>query len=403
MSNIDEIVDRLIKGGRGSGRRGHKTPLAPVSDIKREIDPEKRKKLLSSDKRAAKKEVKGHTPEELQSKIDSHKELSESEHLSPASRESYAAKHKALVAHQKKQMKNKPAEAPAPEGIASRPGPFGNINKGGVGSGKKGHTTQKHLEQLKGQMGSAHIMQHGDKGSAFSTAHRQGKSEVFHHPATDSYHVVTDGKGAKHLSGHEDFKALGAPYKGDPAAEAVSPTSHGTKPAGEGKYGVEGGKYTDPASEGASAAMSDNRRANTEKYLEQLKTSLSLETDPAAKADFEKDIKDIEAELKIKKSLDTLFYMNQLANQGRIKPKNKRNVRKSLGERLEKKQGVPKGVDPAKHERCVLDVKADGKDKSSAYAICNASMNKAAEVRDSFINPTSSRRGRRRLVGRKCN
>ena len=82
---------------------------------------------------------------------------------------------------------------------------------------RKGHTTQKHLEQLKGQMGSAHIMQHGDKGSAFSTAHRQGKSEVFHHPATDSYHVVTDGKGAKHLSGHEDFKALGAPYKGDPA------------------------------------------------------------------------------------------------------------------------------------------------------------------------------------------
>ena len=46
-------------------------------------------------------------------------------------------------------------------------------------------------------------------------------------------------------------------------------------------------------------------------------------------------------------------------------------------EDLEKKQGVPKGVDPAKHERCVMDVKADGKDKSSAYAICNASMNKS--------------------------
>ena len=46
-------------------------------------------------------------------------------------------------------------------------------------------------------------------------------------------------------------------------------------------------------------------------------------------------------------------------------------------EDLEKKQGVPEGVDPAKHERCVLDVKADGKDKSSAYAICNASMNKS--------------------------
>ena len=46
-------------------------------------------------------------------------------------------------------------------------------------------------------------------------------------------------------------------------------------------------------------------------------------------------------------------------------------------ENLEKKQGVPKGVDPAKHERCVMDVKADGKDKSSAYAICNSSMNKS--------------------------
>ena len=44
---------------------------------------------------------------------------------------------------------------------------------------------------------------------------------------------------------------------------------------------------------------------------------------------------------------------------------------------LYKKQGVPKGVDPAKHERCVMDVKADGKDKSSAFAICNASMNKS--------------------------
>ena len=46
-------------------------------------------------------------------------------------------------------------------------------------------------------------------------------------------------------------------------------------------------------------------------------------------------------------------------------------------EDLEKKQGVPEGVDPAKHERCVMDVKADGKDKSSAYAICNSSMNKS--------------------------
>lgn len=42
-------------------------------------------------------------------------------------------------------------------------------------------------------------------------------------------------------------------------------------------------------------------------------------------------------------------------------------------EDLEKKQGVPKGADPAVHEKCVNDVKAQGQDKSSAYAICNAS------------------------------
>lgn len=46
-------------------------------------------------------------------------------------------------------------------------------------------------------------------------------------------------------------------------------------------------------------------------------------------------------------------------------------------EKLEKKQGVPKGVNSEKHERCVQSVKKDGKDKSSAYAICNASMKKA--------------------------
>lgn len=49
-------------------------------------------------------------------------------------------------------------------------------------------------------------------------------------------------------------------------------------------------------------------------------------------------------------------------------------------EDLEKKQGVPTGVDPAKHERCVKEVKKQGKDKSSAYAICNASMKKSQET-----------------------
>lgn len=44
--------------------------------------------------------------------------------------------------------------------------------------------------------------------------------------------------------------------------------------------------------------------------------------------------------------------------------------------KMEKKQGVPKGVDSAKHERCVKDVKKQGHNKSSAYAICNAALNK---------------------------
>lgn len=52
----------------------------------------------------------------------------------------------------------------------------------------------------------------------------------------------------------------------------------------------------------------------------------------------------------------------------------KKDVEKcSDGMKLEKKQGVPEGADPATHERCVKDVKAEGHDKSSAFAICNAS------------------------------
>ena len=369
---IDEIVDRLIKGGRGSGRRGHKT-AAPASDIKRELDPSKKKGILASDRKAAKKEVKGHTPEELQATIDSHKELSESQHLSPASRESYAAKHKALVSHQKK-MKLKETISPEkePEGIASRPGPFGNINKGGpgsgkkgsgktevkhfspnanlrdkdkdldrispeegqkrranakrlleervaarketninkggAGSGKKGHTTQKHLEQLKGQMGSKHIMQHGDKGSAFSTAHRQGKSEVFHHPSTDSYHVVTEGGGVNHLKDHEDFKRLGAPHDKDPAAA-------GNKASREDASGT-----TDLDQVYGDTGTQDKSKGDTRKLdLEQMRGGV-----PSMH----------ERKKKLDKSLETLFYMNQLANEGRIKPKQKRSMRKADEARL---------------------------------------------------------------------
>jgi uncharacterized alkaline shock family protein YloU len=42
------------------------------------------------------------------------------------------------------------------------------------------------------------------------------------------------------------------------------------------------------------------------------------------------------------------------------------------GYKLAKKQGVPKGADPATHERCVQHLKDQGHDKASAFAICNA-------------------------------
>ena len=37
---------------------------------------------------------------------------------------------------------------------------------------------------------------------------------------------------------------------------------------------------------------------------------------------------------------------------------------------------APKGVDPEKHEKCVKDVKKQGKDVGSAHAICTSTMKK---------------------------
>lgn len=57
--------------------------------------------------------------------------------------------------------------------------------------------------------------------------------------------------------------------------------------------------------------------------------------------------------------------------------------------KLKKKKGVPKGVDSEKHERCIRQVKQKGHDKSSAYAICNASMTKSrGEFLENFKKST---------------
>lgn len=52
------------------------------------------------------------------------------------------------------------------------------------------------------------------------------------------------------------------------------------------------------------------------------------------------------------------------------------SIFKDEKEPMQKKQGVPTGVSPEKHERCVKDVKAKGHGKVSAIKICNASMTK---------------------------
>lgn len=51
---------------------------------------------------------------------------------------------------------------------------------------------------------------------------------------------------------------------------------------------------------------------------------------------------------------------------------------KAGGEKLEKKQGVPKGVDPQKYENCIHDVKKQSPDVNP-YAVCNASLQKGDE------------------------
>lgn len=54
-------------------------------------------------------------------------------------------------------------------------------------------------------------------------------------------------------------------------------------------------------------------------------------------------------------------------------------------QKLAKKQGVPKGADPATHERCVHDLKAKGHSKESAIKICNAAgagMSKCNDVKE---------------------
>lgn len=56
----------------------------------------------------------------------------------------------------------------------------------------------------------------------------------------------------------------------------------------------------------------------------------------------------------------------------------------------ELKKRAPKGVDPAKHERCVKEVKEQGHSVGSAHAICTSSMKKSEETEMKFDEKTLS-------------
>ena len=487
---IDEIIDRLIKGGRGSGRRGHKT--APVSDIQRQLNPENKKKILASDKKAVRGASKDLSHEELQSKIDGHRELSENKFLSPASRESYSAKHKALLAVQKK--KGPKPEAPKEEeGISSRPGPFGNINKGGAGSGKKGHTTGHQM--ISGTTAQTNYdfnkkFKHAPVNKDISV--KSPNQDLWHHGDIPKGSTVSNLSGGLHVKfpkGHAKENAGHREYgvKINSHESNIKNVEEGLRKGGPGS-GRKGSGKIEPKHFEPNPNLRDKDKKLDRLTPEQVKARNS-ERDRRMKEDIEARKRGEEPNYDrpsntahLDKSLETLFYMKQLAEEGRLKPKQKRNMKKSLlehllekggpgsgkkghttnheernklaadaikgskasemypldsfmtdaldeeggldymlnneeefnqkmvnkhvqsvgsvqpeylkeaitysladikaklglnkSEDLEKKQGVPKGVDPAKHERCVMDVKASGKDKSSAYAICNSSMNK---------------------------
>lgn len=75
-------------------------------------------------------------------------------------------------------------------------------------------------------------------------------------------------------------------------------------------------------------------------------------------------------------------------------------------EEEELKKRAPKGVDPAKHERCVKEVKEQGRGVGSAHAICTASMKKSEETDMKYdektLNDVVARMQERGLEKSKC-
>ena len=246
-NNSTGMMDKVQKGGPGSGRKGHASSAQLARDVK---------------------DYESMSDDDFNKRKDNHERM-RSKHHEPAAREWHGQQYTKMVGVSAKrdEMKKsgsreegidelvekafplwlkavKQAITPTPAGAGSdivptigssggtttgggvsrmpmiRKGPGkkkkelikdrikARVEKGGVGSGKKGHKTQADLENMKGLMGSHHIMQHSDEGRAMNDAAAQGKSEVFHHPETDSFHIVTESGGAKHLSSKPEFTKL---------------------------------------------------------------------------------------------------------------------------------------------------------------------------------------------------
>lgn len=210
----------------------------------------------------------------------------------------------------------------------------GQVIKGGVGSGQKGHVTDKLRQGAnEARMYDAQKVQTGVHTPKFPYPHSKqsmGQSQAGY---------LTEG-----TAGKEAGEQVGV--KADPEASRKQKKIV-TKPV-------------------TKEEMLDSAKNEHRKVLSELKAM--------PKPNLTKSEEDFE-EL-VAKAMEICGDEKQVSEKLEKKGIKKEKIEKAL-EKLKKKQGVPEGVDPAKQERCVKEVKAQGHDKSSAFAICNASMKKA--------------------------
>lgn len=134
------------------------------------------------------------------------------------------------------------------------------------------------------------------------------------------------------------------------------------------------------ASEKMEKAKKEKEADKDEKKEKDLAEKMADAVDTIAEDEAKEEVKDHEEKMHAKEMKKAAPIKEEEEKEPKKEAKKEKAEDK---EELEKKQGVPKGADPATHERCVQDVKAQGKDKSSAYAICNAAgagMKKSEEM-----------------------